>query len=60
MTTEEEKFIIENWDEMSAEKLRKSFNETFGTEYKTTAFHYHTKRLGLKKMEAVAAVRRPS
>lgn len=51
MTTEEEKFIIEHWDEMSAEKLRKSFNETFGAEYKTTAFHYHTKRLGLKKMD---------
>ena len=51
MTTEEERFIIEHWNEMSVEKLRKLFNETFGADYKTTAFHYHTKRLGLKKMD---------
>lgn len=34
---------------MSCESLRKQFNEVFGTSYKTTAFHYHTKRLGLQK-----------
>ena len=34
---------------MSAEALRKLFNQTYGTELKSTSFHYHTKRLGLSK-----------
>lgn len=49
MTEEQKQFIIDHWSEMSAESLRKLFNETFGTEYKTTAFHYHTNRMGLSK-----------
>lgn len=49
MTSEQELYIISHWDEMSCESLRKMFNEEFGTQYKTTGFHYHTKRLGLSK-----------
>ncbi len=44
-----EQYIIEHFDEMSCEALRKRVNINFGTSYKTTAFHYHTKRLGLSK-----------
>lgn len=49
MDKEQERFIKDNWNSMSAESLRKLVNEKFGTEYKTTAFHYHTNRMGLKK-----------
>lgn len=49
MTKEQERYIKERWSEMSCESLRKQFNKVFGTMYKTTAFHYHTKRLGLSK-----------
>lgn len=49
MTEEQERYIKSRWSEMSCESLRKQFNEVFGTSYKTTAFHYHTKRLGLQK-----------
>lgn len=49
MTSEQELYIISHWDEMSCESLRKRFNAEFGTQYKTTGFHYHTKRLGLSK-----------
>lgn len=49
MTDEQECYIIDRWDLMSCESLRKQFNAEFGTSYKTTAFHYHTKRLGLSK-----------
>lgn len=49
MTKQQERYIIRNFDHTSVEKLRKDFNEKFGTNYKTTAFHYHTDRLGLKK-----------
>lgn len=49
MTSEQERYIIAHWNEASCESLRKRFNEKFGTSYKTTAFHYHTKRLGLSK-----------
>lgn len=49
MTREQEKYIEDHWNEMSCESLRKQFNSVFGTAYKTTAFHYHTKRLGLSK-----------
>lgn len=49
MTNEQEEYIKSLWDEMSCEDLRKRFNEEYGTQYKTTAFHYHTKRLGLSK-----------
>ena len=49
MTERQKKFIIDHWSEMSAESLRKLFNETFGTDYKTTAFHYHTNKMGLSK-----------
>lgn len=49
MTKEQKMFITDHWSEMSAESLRKLFNETFGTEYKTTAFHYHTNKMGLSK-----------
>lgn len=44
-----EQYIIKNFDEMSCEDLRKEVNKKFGMSYKTTAFHYHTKRLGLSK-----------
>ena len=50
MTDEQKRFIVERWNNMSAETLRKQFNETFGTNYKTTAFHYHTNKMGLRKM----------
>lgn len=36
---------------MSVESLRRLFNETYGTNYKTTAFHYHTDKMGLKKVD---------
>ena len=49
MNKEQETYIIENFGSMSVEALRNRFNEIFGTTYKTTAFHYHTKRLGLGK-----------
>lgn len=49
MTDEQERYIIGHWDDMSCEALRKQFNMKFGTSYKVTAFHYHTKRLGLSK-----------
>lgn len=49
MTGNQERYIIAHWDEMSCEALRKQFNMEFGTSYKTTTFHYHTKRLGLSK-----------
>ena len=49
MNKEQETYIIANFDSMSVEALRKRFNEMYGTAYKTTAFHYHTKRLGLGK-----------
>ncbi len=48
MTKEQEAFILNNAD-MSISKLRKVFNEKFGTEYKDSIFYYHTKRLGVKK-----------
>lgn len=49
MTKQQERYIIENFGSMSVESLRKMFNKKFGTDFKTTAFHYHTNRLGLKK-----------
>lgn len=49
MTPEQEQYIIQHWDEMPCDHLRKMFNEEFGTLYKSTAFHYHTNRLGLSK-----------
>lgn len=49
MTEAQERYIIIHWNESSCEELRKRFNAEFGTSYKTTAFHYHTKRLGLSK-----------
>lgn len=49
MTEEQRQYIIRHWDEMSCEDLRRMFNKKYGTQYKTTAFHYHTKRLGLAK-----------
>lgn len=49
MTEDQEAYIVSNWNDMTGESLRKSFNEKYGTQYKTTAFHYHTKRLGLSK-----------
>lgn len=50
MTEEQTKYIVDNFNNMSVTTLRKAFNEKFGTHYKTTAFHYHTDKLGLKKM----------
>ena len=49
MTSEQERYIEGHWNGMSCESLRKQFNSVFGTSYKSTAFHYHTKRLGLSK-----------
>lgn len=49
MTREQEQFILNLWDGLSSEDIRRQFNERFGTSYKTTAFHYHTKKLGLSK-----------
>lgn len=49
LTDEQENYIRDNFDKMSVEKLRNQFNEKYGTEFKVTAFHYHTNRLGLKK-----------
>lgn len=49
MTSDQERYIVDHWQKMSGETLRKQFNAKFGTSYKTTAFHYHTKRLGLSK-----------
>lgn len=49
MTHSQEVWIKDNFYDMSVERLRKEFNAMFGTDYKTTAFHYHTKRLGLSK-----------
>ena len=51
MTKEQEQYIVDNFDNMSVESLRKSFNTKYGTNYKTTAFHYHTNRLGLVKFK---------
>ena len=50
MTNTQEQYIIDNFNLMSVEALRKAFNEKFDTDYKVTAFHYHTNRLGLKKI----------
>ena len=49
MSQEQEEFIKQHFDTMSVESLRKLFNKTFGLKFKTTAFHYHCKRLGLNK-----------
>lgn len=49
MSEEQEQFIIENFEKMSVENLRKTFNKKFNMNFKTTAFHYHTKRIGLDK-----------
>lgn len=49
MTPEQEQYIIQHWNEMPCDHLRKMFNQEFGTLYKSTAFHYHTNRLGLSK-----------
>lgn len=49
MDKKQEEYIRNHWNEMSSEDLRKQFNNIFGTSYKTTAFHYHTNRLGLSK-----------
>ena len=53
MNKEQERFIIENWDKMSVRKLRNVFNSKFNTDYKETAFHYHTNRLGLRKFNSM-------
>lgn len=49
LTEEQIDFIRQNFDLMSCEELRKAFNEKYHDNFKTTAFHYHTKRLGLEK-----------
>lgn len=49
MNDEQKQFIVSNFSKMSVESLRKLFNKKYGTNFKTTAFHYHTKRLGLDK-----------
>ena len=49
MSKEQEQFIISYFNTMSVESLRKLFNETFGTNYKSSAFYYHTQKLGLRK-----------
>lgn len=51
MKSEIEQYIKDHFDEMSCETLRKKINQEFGTSYKTTTFHYHTKRLGLSKYD---------
>lgn len=53
MTDEQKKFIVDNWDTMSVESLRKLFNKKYNTDYKVTAFHYHTNKLGLKKFNSM-------
>ena len=53
MTDKQKQFIIENWDKMSVRDLRKLFNKVFCTDYKETAFHYHTNRMGLKKFNSM-------
>lgn len=53
MTEEQKKFIVDNWDKMSVESLRKLFNEKYNTSYKVTAFHYHTNKLGLNKFNSM-------
>lgn len=50
MTDEQKQYILDNWNSMTAEALRHSFNEKFGTSYKVTAFQYHTSKMGLRKM----------
>lgn len=50
MTDEQKKYILDNWNSMTSEALRHAFNEKFGTTYKVTAFHYHTSKMGLRKM----------
>lgn len=49
MNRKHEDFIRNHFEIMSVEKLRRLFNQTFGTDYKTSAFYYHTQRLGLRK-----------
>lgn len=49
MSGEQKQFLISNFDKMSVDNLRKLFNKKYGTNLKVTAFHYHTKRLGLDK-----------
>lgn len=49
MTKEQERFIVENFDKMSIEDLRKKFNKRFGRDYKQSAFYFNTQRLGLRK-----------
>ena len=49
MSEGQEQFIKKHFDTMSVESLRKLFNKKFGLDFKTTAFHYHCKRLGLNK-----------
>lgn len=49
MTQEQEQFIVENFDKMSVEQLRKTFNKKFAREYKPSAFYFNTQRLGLHK-----------
>lgn len=49
LSDEQVDFIRANFDKMSCEALRKKFNERYNENFKVTAFHYHTKRLGLEK-----------
>lgn len=49
MNKEQEQWIIERFDDMSIEKLRHKFNETFNKDIKSRCFYYHTQRLGLRK-----------
>ncbi|SFU36937.1 HNH endonuclease [Butyrivibrio sp. INlla21] len=49
MTREQEQYITDNFGLMPVEALRNRFNKKYGTDYKVSAFHYHTKRLGLSK-----------
>jgi hypothetical protein len=51
MTLEQERFIQDNFDSMSCEALRESFNKRFLQHIKPSAFYYHAHRLGLRKNE---------
>lgn len=49
MTSEQEQFIIDNFDTMSVERLRMAFNDKFDKNYGSSAFYFNTQRLGLRK-----------
>lgn len=49
MSDEQRRFIKDGYTRMPAERLRKAFNERFGTNIISTTFYYYCNKLGLSK-----------